>query len=458
MRILLAKRKVAAKIPQKLTELQTLLAKINEIRKVLNSVVLERQEETDGILLSVLSGANALFLGEPGTAKTFHLQLASKLLGLSNFDILLSETVKPDQIFGPTDIPALAEGKQQTKYIGYAPDCEILFFDEIFKANATVLNPLLWLINEHLFRDGDNGIVKCKVMASFAASNELPTDPLLAALYDRFLLRFNVTYLKSDDNIRKMINSSLSIPEEFGPILTKVEVDRLRELTKTVVLPDEMRDKAMVIRRQVEYTMGFKISDRRFVKSIRVIQASAVLNGRLEVERQDLEVLVNILWNEPDQLSKIQSIVYSSTSGDVVEISTYLEQAQAIASGLKTGAGLRENLNELKKLYQLTKRSKSRYALKAASEIKAIGQLVLRLIKERKTFTCVPIKSGETVILKLSPVTASVWSTAELRSLGFKHKRKGSYWYYVGRTITLRNALLKRNSSLVLTESTVVMK
>ena len=278
MRILLAKRKVAAKIPQKLTELQTLLAKINEIRKVLNSVVLERQEETDGILLSVLSGANALFLGEPGTAKTFHLQLASKLLGLSNFDILLSETVKPDQIFGPTDIPALAEGKQQTKYIGYAPDCEILFFDEIFKANATVLNPLLWLINEHLFRDGDNGIVKCKVMASFAASNELPTDPLLAALYDRFLLRFNVTYLKSDDNIRKMINSSLSIPEEFGPILTKVEVDRLRELTKTVVLPDEMRDKAMVIRRQVEYTMGFKISDRRFVKSIRVIQASAVLN------------------------------------------------------------------------------------------------------------------------------------------------------------------------------------
>ena len=157
-------------------------------------------------------------------------------------------------------------------------------------------------------------------------------------------------------------------------------------------------------------------------------------------------------------MSKIQSIVYSSTSGDVVEISTYLEQAQAIASGLKTGAGLRENLNELKKLYQLTKRSKSRYALKAASEIKAIGQLVLRLIKERKTFTCVPIKSGETVILKLSPVTASVWSTAELRSLGFKHKRKGSYWYYVGRTITLRNALLKRNSSLVLTESTVVMK
>jgi len=420
-----------------------IMDKIHEIRSILNSMVFERQEETDGILLSILSGANTLFLGEPGTAKTFHIQLASTLLGLSNFDILLSETVKPDQIFGPTDIPALAQGRQQTKYKGYAPDCEILFFDEIFKANATVLNPLLWLINERLFRDGDNGIVKCKVMSTFAASNELPTDPLLAALYDRFLLRFNVSYLKSEDNTRKLIGKFLSNPDEFSPLLSKEEVIELRRLTKAVVLPDDMRDLAMKIRRQVEHSMGFRISDRRFIQTIRVIQASAVLNCRTEVHAQDIEVMVNILWNEPQQISKIQSLVYASTSGDTVAISTYVEQANLIRATLGEGTGLRAKLSKLVKLHRLTKAFKSRYAVKAAAEIREIGNVVQHLLKEREVFTVVKIDSGPTSILKLSHTTASVWATKELRSFGFRHKRKGNYWYYSGKVSTLRATFAK---------------
>ena len=426
-----------------------LFNKLQSVRSALNSLVYERHDETDGILLSVLSGANTLFFGDVGTAKTFHIQAASSLLGLSNFDILMSETVKSDQIFGPADIPALAMGKQQTKYIGYAPDCEILFFDEIFKANATVLNPLLWLINEHKFRDGDNGIVRCKVKATFAASNELPTDPILKALYDRFVLRFNVSYLKDDDNIRRLVDKFLGTPDEIDThLLSAEDVDELRILTRSVVLPSKLRDLAMRIRRQVEYSLNFKISDRRFLKSLRVVQAAAVLDGRLEIVSKDLEVFANIFWNEPSQISKIQSIVFSNTSGDTAEISTYLERAQQIRDTLSQGGDLRVKLQELKRLYAEVNKLSSRFARQAAAEVKSIGMSFAHIIKERKTFRLVRVTINNRTQIKASQSSTLSWSSKELRSFGFRHKRKGNYWYSDHKLSTLKQTFLKAGIKL----------
>lgn len=432
-----------AKIPAALFE------NLQSVRAMLNDLVYERHEETDGILLSVLSGANTLFFGDVGTAKTFHIQAASSLLGLSNFDILMSETVKSDQIFGPTDIPALAQGKQQTKYIGYAPDCEILFFDEIFKANATVLNPLLWLINEHKFRDGDNGIVRCKVKATFAASNELPNDPILKALYDRFILRFNVSYLKDDDNIRRLVDKFLGTPDEIDThILSSADVDALRTLTRSVVLPSKLRDLAMRIRRQVEYSLNFKISDRRFLKSLRVVQAAAVLDGRLEITAKDLEVFANIFWNEPAQISKIQSIVFSNTSGDTAEISTYLERAQQLRETLAQGGDLRSKLQELKRLYAEVNKLSSRYARQAAAEIKSIGMSFAHILKERKVFRLVRVTLNGKTQIKASQSSTMSWSSKELRAFGFRHKRKGNYWYSDHKLSTLKQTFLKAGIKL----------
>jgi MoxR-like ATPase len=426
-----------------------LFEKLQKVRSVLNEFVYERHDETDGILLCILSGSNALFFGDVGTAKTFHIQTASSLLGLSNFDILMSETVKPDQIFGPTDIPALAQGRQQTKYIGYAPDCEILFFDEIFKSNATVLNPLLWIINEHLFRDGDNGIIKCKVKATFAASNELPNDPILKALYDRFLLRFNVAYLKDEENVRKLIAKSLDIPDLIEThYLTSPEVEQLRKTTRAVTLPDKLRDMAMRIRRQVEYALNIKISDRRFIKSFRVMQAAAILDGRSEIINKDLEVLANIFWNEPAQVSKVQSIVFSNTSGDTAEISTYLERAHALRETIGQGGDLRSKLSELKKLYAEVNKLSSRYARQAAAEIKSIGMSFAHIIKERKVFRIIRVHVGAGIQIKASQSSTMSWSSKELRAFGFRHKRKANYWYSDHKLTTLKQTFIKAGITL----------
>ena len=84
----------------------------------MNHTIHERKSEIDGILMAMLSETAAFFLGEPGTAKSMMIDTACESMNASVFSILLSETTRPDQIFGPVDVPALAAGKQQHKMQG----------------------------------------------------------------------------------------------------------------------------------------------------------------------------------------------------------------------------------------------------------------------------------------------------------------------------------------------------
>jgi len=411
-------------------DIQHLTSKLAEVQKTLNTYVLERHEESRGILLAVLSGTNALFLGDVGTAKTHHITVASKLLGLTCFDILMSETTKPDQLFGPVDIPALAEGKQQFKYRDYAPGANIMFFDEIFKANATTLNPLLWLMNEHLFRDGDNGVVKCPTYSVFAASNEVPTDPVLKAVFDRLLLRFNVTYLKSESSLHKLVELLSDNRGEPQPMFTVEEVDALRAHVKTVTIPTEVVNLAIKVRRQVENAMGYKLSDRRFLAAFKVMKASAVMRGDTEVKPIDVETMTYVSWNEISQQQRVENIVYASTSAEVVEVATYMEQVEALREKIARVHDLKDVLKELKRIYSELKTYSSRYAKRCAAEVADCGRQVSALIASRKTIEGIVVSvSDGSRIFKMHTHYNKLWSVKELRSFGFRHKRKADYWF-----------------------------
>ena len=67
------------------------------------------------------------------------------------------------------------------------PEANLVFLDEIFKANSAILNSLLTLINERLFYN--NGTpVQVPLMSVIGASNEYPEEEEgLEALFDRFL-------------------------------------------------------------------------------------------------------------------------------------------------------------------------------------------------------------------------------------------------------------------------------
>jgi MoxR-like ATPase len=93
---------------------------------------------------------------------------------------------------------------------GRAADSHVIFLDEIFKANAVVLNAMLMLINERLFIN--NGVPnQVDLWAGFGASNELPNEPELHAFRDRFAWVKEVKPVQTDDgNISQEIAGKIA--------------------------------------------------------------------------------------------------------------------------------------------------------------------------------------------------------------------------------------------------------
>ena len=138
--------------------------------------------------IAVVAGEHCVLLGPPGTAKSALIRTLSKLIQANYFEYLLTRFTEPNELFGPVDIAAFREGHYRRNTAGMLPEAEIVFLDEIFKSNSAILNALLTLLNERKFVSGSDTI-ECPLISVFGASNEVPTDETLGAIFDRFLLR-----------------------------------------------------------------------------------------------------------------------------------------------------------------------------------------------------------------------------------------------------------------------------
>src|SRR5204863_2828154 len=92
------------------------------------------------------------------------------------------------------EIPAVSTGTYRRRNEGMIPEAEVVFLDEIFKSNSAILNALLTLLNERKFNNGGT-VVDVPLLSVFGASNEVPQDESLVAIFDRFLLRVRSDHL-----------------------------------------------------------------------------------------------------------------------------------------------------------------------------------------------------------------------------------------------------------------------
>jgi MoxR-like ATPase len=167
---------------------------IQHLRAYLSTRFPERKDVIDGALAAVLAGEHVLLVGPPGTAKSALARAIAQAFGGNYFERLLTKFSTPEELFGAISLKALEQDRFARVTSGKLPEAEFAFVDEVFKANSAILNSLLTLVNERVFHN-DGQPVACPLVSMFGASNELPEGKDLEALFDRFLLRFEVGYL-----------------------------------------------------------------------------------------------------------------------------------------------------------------------------------------------------------------------------------------------------------------------
>lgn len=287
--------------------MENTLAKIDEIKDALNARFQEREAEIEAILVAALAQQHILMIGPAGTAKSALVMELSKMIqGTQYFQWLLTRFSTPEELFGPLSLRDLEQGVYKRNTKNKMPEAHVAFLDEIFKANSAILNSLLTLLNERVFYN-DGAPVPVPLMSVIGASNEFPEDGEgLEALFDRFLLRFEVDYIADESNFIAMMKDTGR--HHRMPTMTLEELIDLQHMTDQVAIQDDVYTALLKIRNELR-DEGIRPSDRRFKQSLSLLQARALINKRQTVLPEDLILLEHSLWETTEQKEAVCVIV-----------------------------------------------------------------------------------------------------------------------------------------------------
>ena len=302
------------------------IAKLGEIRDQLNRAFLERAELIDGALAALLSHNHVLLIGPPGTAKSMLAdELCARIEGANYFQWLLTRFSTPEELFGAVSLKGLEQDDYRRVTTHKLPEAHIAFLDEIFKANSSILNALLTLINERTFHNGRERI-PTPLITMLGASNELPDEEELSALYDRFMFRFITGYITEDFHFLKMLDGAAA---ETRTTLSFTELNALAGAVATVKVPGAILNEIAELRR-ILGREHIVVSDRRWKNSLDVLRAHAIIFGRSVVIEDDLMFLEHVLWKDPEERPKVTELLRRLVRGYEEEARELLIQSQEL--------------------------------------------------------------------------------------------------------------------------------
>ncbi len=341
----------------------TVHTKIIDLYNGLNVALLERTEVLKGCILALLAQKHLFMIGPPGTAKSQATEKVCKATkGAKYFEWLMDRFTKPDDLFGPYKLSELKNDRLTRNTDGMLPQAHIVFLDEVWKASGSILNTLLRVMDETRRFYNNGSAVQTPLISLFGASNELPEDESLNALYDRFILRYFVGDIVDDTNFKFLLN--LSGTATSPPGLTMEELSEAQDAVKTLPF-GKVVDSITELRRRLSKD-GFEFSPRRWKESIRVLQANAWFDGRDAVTLMDLDILSNILWNKPDDRRTVLRIISEFINPEAAKALEYLDEAAEIyknmgsdpeeeAELVEANGKLKRLIGEVKKIEQTPK-------------------------------------------------------------------------------------------------------
>ncbi|MGY0465850.1 AAA family ATPase [Kitasatospora sp. cg17-2] len=256
--------------------------------------MVDRETVAEVVALCAVAGEHLLVVGPPGTAKSEAVRRVAGQLGGRYFEYLLGRFTEPNELFGPVDLRSLREGRVEFETAGMLPEADVAFLDEVFLGSTAVLNTLLGLLNERVFRRGGT-VLASPLRVCVGAANHLPEDPALAAFADRFLARVFVDPV-ADARLEELLEAgrrpapvALHGGSPDGPDDRLGALDRLAAAARDCELDGVTPLLASALRRL--RAAGVPVGDRRAVRSQRLVAAAAVLDGRTVATARDLWVL-----------------------------------------------------------------------------------------------------------------------------------------------------------------------
>jgi MoxR-like ATPase len=156
-----------------------------------------------------------------------------------------------------------------------------------------------------------------------ACSNEIPEDSTRRAIYDRLLIREEVKDIEMAENFRSVLDRNDVAP----PRVPMKEIEELWKSAENVKVSNDVKEALTELREKI-HDQGVRSSNRRWFDSVRVLRASAALDGRSVTDLQDLESLSSILWHQPEERITVRQVILNITDPGLAKVLEYLDSAR----------------------------------------------------------------------------------------------------------------------------------
>ncbi len=350
------------------------------LQQIYNSIILPgREEEAKVLMLSLISKQHAVLIGAPGTAKSLQISMLAESFNVPLFSYLLTKYTLPHELFGAPDVQQLREtGKTVIVTTNKLPEAKLAFIDEIFKGSSAILNTLLKILNERKFDRGDKEI-RVPLWTCLSASNEIPEEPELQALYDRFQYRHWVSYVppeKWDElldtywiihqpNYQKQNTFDFKIIEQAHEQVFRVNPFTVKKQLLTIF--GKLQDQNIII------------SDRRKGRCLLTLASSAVLSDRNVVTPEDLLALKYTIPETQEQVKIVEQVIIDIAGEQIKarqQLQELLPQIQGLLEQLENTNDFAEALKVAEQLKPLQSKISSFSAYSELEEYQQLQELL----------------------------------------------------------------------------------
>ena len=279
------------------------------LRNEMDRFVIGHDQVKKGILLGLIAREHIYVEGPPGMAKTMLAEIVSAASNLAFYLYQFHRDTRLAELVGDIVIQREPRGEDgelivQSIRKGGVLTAELCVLDDISRSPGEALNVLLRILNERQYQQDS-----IPLLSAIATSNPTVDDyynePLDPANLDRFTIQIKSAGLIHEnqwEQVQQVID--LYSTGEFGSgefnperVMSREIFDTSYAMLQKVVVPE--RVKKGLIDLLSRFVNQFKldpsnslITDRSFlVKTIKILKAQALLNGRSEVQGEDLKTL-----------------------------------------------------------------------------------------------------------------------------------------------------------------------
>jgi len=270
----------------------------------LRKVIVGQDEVVDQVLIALFTGGHCLITGVPGLAKTLLIKTVADILDLDFKRIQFTPDLMPSDITG-TEILDEEQGTRRLRFVKGPIFAQIILADEINRTPPKTQAALLEAMQEyHVTASGRTYLLEPPFFV-LATQNPIElegTYPLPEAQLDRFMFNIVISYLKEDDEVTVVTQTTGSAVSEPQRVLTGADILQFQDLARQVVIAEEIARYTVrlvsasrpggegvpdFVDKWVKWGAGLRGSQAL----VRGAKARALMNGRYHVSVKDIQAL-----------------------------------------------------------------------------------------------------------------------------------------------------------------------